>query len=52
MDSKKYNTLVNVKKKKKLTHRYRELVVNSGERREMGEGHDRSRGLRDINYSV
>jgi len=39
-------------KKKKLTHRYRELVVNSGERRETGEGHDRSRGLRDINYSV
>ena len=51
VDSKKYNTLVNVKKKK-LTHRYRELVVNSGERRETGEGHDRSRGLRDINYSV
>ena len=36
VDSKKYNTLVNVKKKKKLTHRSRELVVNSGERRDGG----------------
>ena len=37
-------------KKKKLTHRYRELVVNSEERRGTGEGHDRSRGLRGTNY--
>lgn len=36
--------------KKKLTHRYRELVVNSEEKGGTGEGHDRSRGLRGANY--
>ena len=35
--------------KQKQTHRYRELVVTSGERGG-GEGQDRGRGLRGTNY--
>ena len=51
MESKKYNKLVNITKKKK-THRYREQTCGYqwGERR--GEGQHRSRGLRGINYYV
>ena len=37
--------------KQKQTHRYRELVITSGER-DWGEGQNRSVELRDTNYYV
>ena len=49
MESKKYNKLVNITKKKQ-THRYREQTggYQWGEGR--GEGQYRGRGLRGTNY--
>ena len=49
MESKKYNKLVNITKKKQ-THKYREQTrgYQWGERRK--EGQDKGRGLRGANY--
>ena len=48
VDSKKHKKLVNLVNKQ--TYRYRELVVNGGER--VGEGQYRGQELRGTNYST
>ena len=49
MESKKYNKLVTITKKKQ-THRYREQTTDCQWGEGSGEGQYRSRGLRGANY--
>ena len=51
MDSKKYNKLINITKKKQ-THRYREQTSGYQWGEGSGEGQYSNRGLRGINYYV
>ena len=51
MDSKKYNKLVNITKKKQ-THRYREQTSGYQWGEGRGERQDRGRGLRGTNYGI
>ena len=51
MESKKYDKLVNVPKKKQ-THRYREQTSGYQWEEEKGMGQYRIRGFRDTNYCV
>ena len=47
MESKQYNKLVNITKKKEI-HRFREQTIGY----QWGEGQESGKGLRDTNYNV